>query len=100
MKYFIGVKYKLELRGQIDATFRVKLNEAYPLKQVCSSDQKQQHYTGISQSSFFHLQRFEVPLVLVSEPELAPLTVLGQTADSVTLGLAESSAKVVPLMHT
>ena len=40
MKYFIGVKYKLELRGQIDATFRVKLNEAYPLKQVCTSDQK------------------------------------------------------------
>ena len=36
-----------------------------------------------------------MPLVLVSEPELAPLTVLGQTADSVTLGLAESSAKVV-----
>ena len=33
--------------------------------------------------------------MLVSEPELAPLTVLGQTADSVTLGLAESSAKVV-----
>ena len=36
-----------------------------------------------------------MPLVLVSEPELAPLTVLGQTADSVTLGLAESSTKVV-----
>ena len=31
---FPGVKYKLELRGQTDATFRVKLNEAYPLKQV------------------------------------------------------------------
>ena len=41
-----------------------------------------------------------MPLVLVSEPELAPLTVLGQTADSVTLGLAESSAKVVHLKCT
>jgi len=67
-----GVKYKLELRGQTDATFRVKLNEAYPLR-----------------------QRFEVPLVLVSEPELAALTVLAQTKESVTLGLAESSGKAV-----
>ena len=33
-KHLPGVKYKLELRGQTDATFRVKLNEAYPLRQV------------------------------------------------------------------
>ena len=40
-------------------------------------------------------QRFEVPLVLVSEPELAALTVVAQTKESVTLGLAESSGKAV-----
>ena len=34
MNHLLGVKYKLELRGQTDATFRVKLNEAYPLRQV------------------------------------------------------------------
>ena len=34
LKHVPGVKYKLELRGQTDATFRVKLNEAYPLRQV------------------------------------------------------------------
>ena len=45
MKYIAGVKYKLELRGQIDATFRVKLNEAYPLKQVRGFNQKPEHYT-------------------------------------------------------
>ena len=36
-----------------------------------------------------------MPLVLVSEPELAAITVLAQTKDSVTLGLAESSGKAV-----
>ena len=30
------MKYKLELRGQEDQTFRLRLLEAYPLKQVPS----------------------------------------------------------------
>jgi len=67
-----GVKYKLELRGQEDQTFRLRLLEAYPLK-----------------------QRFEVPLVLVSEPALAPLTLLQQDEDRITLGLGDSGRAVL-----
>lgn len=64
-----GVKYKLELLGQVDTTFRLRMTEAYPLK-----------------------PRFEVPLVLVSEPELAAVTVITQDKDSITLGLGDSKA--------
>lgn len=63
-----GVKFKLTLRGQADNTFRLQINEAYPLK-----------------------PRFEVPLVLVTDPEPAPLSVLAQDSTSVSLGLGTRS---------
>jgi len=67
-----GVKFKLTLSGQADNTFRLKINEAYPLK-----------------------PRFEVPLVLVSEPELEPIKVLSRDSSSVVLGLGESTSRAV-----
>jgi len=67
-----GVKFKLDLVGQADNTFRLKINEAYPLK-----------------------PRFEVPLVLVSEPEPASINVITKDDKSVTLGLGDSSKAVL-----
>jgi len=64
-----GVKYKLELGGQVDSTFRLRMTEAYPLK-----------------------PRFEVPLVLVTEPEQEAITVLKQDKESVILGLGNNKA--------
>lgn len=62
-----GVKFKLELFGLVDNTFRIKINEAFPLK-----------------------PRFEVPLVLVSEPEQAPIRLLSRDANSLSVGLGGS----------
>jgi len=67
-----GVKFKLTLRGQADNTFRLHINEAYPLK-----------------------PRFEVPLVLVSDPVPAPLNVLAQDSTSVSLGLGDTASRAV-----
>jgi len=67
-----GVKFKLDLEGQADNTFRLKFNEAYPLK-----------------------PRFEVPLVLVSQPEVAPVHVVSRDEKSIVLGLGESSKAVI-----
>lgn len=67
-----GVKFKLDLGGQTDNTFRLKINEAYPLK-----------------------PRFEVPLVLVSEPEPAAITVISRDEKTIVLGLGETSRAVL-----
>ena len=64
-----GVKFKLSIIGLVDNTFRLKINEAYPLK-----------------------QRFEVPLVLVSEPEAAGLREVSRDAEKIVLGLGSSKA--------
>ena len=63
-----GVKFKLSIIGQADNTFRLKINEAYPLK-----------------------PRFEVPLVLVTEPDPAAITVISRDSDKIVLGLGEAS---------
>ncbi|XP_023336041.1 neutral alpha-glucosidase AB [Eurytemora carolleeae] len=66
------VKYKLEISGLADNTFRVKVTEAFPLK-----------------------PRFEVPLVL-QQIELTAITKLSQDADSLSFGLsADTNSKVV-----
>ena len=64
-----GVKFKLSIIGLVDNTFRLKINEAYPLK-----------------------QRFEVPLVLVSEPEPAAISVVSRDDKKIVLSLGSSSA--------
>ena len=64
-----GVKFKLSIIGLLDNTFRLKINEAYPLK-----------------------KRFEVPLVLASEPEPAPISVLSKDNEKIVLGLGDSKA--------
>jgi len=66
-----GVKFKLTLSGQSDNTFRLKINEAYPIK-----------------------PRFEVPLVLKG-PENAPLKVIAQDTNAVTLGLGAVSKAIL-----
>ena len=67
-----GVKFKLSIIGLSDNTFRLKINEAYPLK-----------------------KRFEVPLVLASEPEQAPITVISKDDEKIVLGLGESSKAIL-----
>jgi len=57
------IKYKMDVSGLVDNTFRVKINEAFPLK-----------------------PRFEVPLVL-HQVELAPITSLSKSGDSVSIAL-------------
>ena len=64
-----GVKFKLSIIGLTDNTFRLKINEAYPLK-----------------------PRFEVPLVLVSEPEPTAITVISRDQEKIVLGLGDSKA--------
>ena len=64
-----GVKFKLSIIGLVDNTFRLKINEAYPLK-----------------------PRFEVPLVLVSEPEPAAISVVSRDDKKIVLSLGSSSA--------
>ena len=67
-----GVKFKLSIIGLADNTFRLKINEAYPLK-----------------------PRFEVPLVLVSEPETAAVTVVSRDSEKIVLGLADSARAIL-----
>ena len=67
-----GVKFKLSIIGLADNTFRLKINEAYPLK-----------------------PRFEVPLVLVSEPEPAAVTVIARDDQKIILGLGDSSRAIL-----
>ena len=67
-----GVKFKLEIGGQVDNTFRLKINEAFPLK-----------------------PRFEVPLVLVSEPDAAAINVISRDDEKITLGLGDASKAVL-----
>ena len=67
-----GVKFKLDLGGQSDNTFRLKINEAYPLK-----------------------PRFEVPLVLVTQPEPAEISVISRDEKTIVLGLGETSKAVL-----
>ena len=67
-----GVKFKLSIIGLADNTFRLKINEAYPLK-----------------------PRFEVPLVLVSEPEPAAVTVIARDDQKIVLGLGDSSRAIL-----
>jgi len=65
------VKYKMELTGLADNTFRVKLNEAYPLK-----------------------PRFEVPLVL-QQLDPVPLSTVSSSEAALVVGLkADPSTKV------
>eukprot|EP00088_Acartia_fossae_P032112 TRINITY_DN3291_c0_g1_i2.p1 TRINITY_DN3291_c0_g1~~TRINITY_DN3291_c0_g1_i2.p1 ORF type:complete len:896 (-),score=202.34 TRINITY_DN3291_c0_g1_i2:157-2844(-) len=66
-----NVKYKLELTGLQDHTFRVKINEAYPLK-----------------------PRFEVPLVL-QQVETAPIEEVSRNENSIQLALKEARDNTV-----
>lgn len=66
------VKYKLDISGLVDNTFRVKINEAFPLK-----------------------PRFEVPLVL-NQVDSSPVVELSRDKESLELGLQEdTTSKVV-----
>jgi len=67
-----GVKFKLDLSGQTDNTFRLKINEAYPLK-----------------------PRFEVPLVLASQPQPANIHTISKDEASIVLGLGDTSKAVL-----
>ena len=67
-----GVKFKLSIIGLADNTFRLKINEAYPLK-----------------------PRFEVPLVLVSEPEPAAVTVVFRDNEKIVLGLGDAAKAIL-----
>lgn len=67
-----GVKFKLSIIGLADNTFRLKINEAYPLK-----------------------TRFEVPLVLVSEPEPAAVTVIARDNEKIVLGLGDAAKAIL-----
>ena len=62
----------MELGGQSDNTFRLKINEAYLMK-----------------------PRFEVPLVLVSQPDPAQIRVISRDDKTVVLGLWEASKAVL-----
>jgi len=66
-----SVKYKLEVHGLVDNTFRLKINEAYPLK-----------------------QRFEVPLVL-QQVETAPVEEKFRNENSLGLTLKEAKESSV-----
>lgn len=67
-----NIKFKMEISGLVDNTFRVKINEAFPLK-----------------------QRFEVPLVL-QQVELAAIETLSRDQISLSVGLvADPSSKLV-----
>lgn len=66
-----SVKYKLELTGLVDNTFRVKINEAYPLK-----------------------PRFEVPLVL-QQVDTAAVEEVKRDENSVHLALTQSKENSV-----
>jgi len=61
-----NVRFRMELFGLKDNTFRVKINEAYPAK-----------------------PRFEVPLVLVGEPEQVEIKVLKQDNQGFTVAIGE-----------
>ena len=54
-----NVRFRMELFGLQDSTFRLKINEAYPIK-----------------------PRFEVPLALQGEPHLVPLKILSQAGNT------------------
>ena len=73
-----GVKFKLSIIGQADNTFRLKINEAYPLK-----------------------PRFEVPLVLVTEPDPAAITVISRDSDKIVLasGKPQNAFSIISLFE-
>ena len=65
------VRFHLELWAIKDGIFRFKIREAYPLK-----------------------ERFQVPEVLVREPEVVPLTIKEQTNDFAEIAAERNSVKI------
>lgn len=66
------VRFRLEIFGLVDSSYRVRIREAFPL-----------------------VPRFEVPYVLDGEPKVSPFTVESKSDSGFTLVNAKDQTKVV-----